>query len=197
MLATLCFGGSFNPIHYGHLRTSAAVAHRAGYGRVLLIPSAQPPHKPNSADLAAPPDRLAMCQLAAAEQPGLFQVSDLEIQRPGASYTIDTARELRSRGEKNINWLIGADMLRILPKWHRAQDLLREVNFVIMARPGWEFDWDSLPLEFRHLKDHVVEAPQIDISATEIRRRVGAGESIEGLTPPSVVRYLKEHNLYV
>jgi len=194
---TLCFGGSFNPIHYGHLRTSEAVAARAGYERILLIPSAQPPHKPAAADLAAPVHRLVMCKLAAAERPDTFAVSDIEIQRAGPSYTIDTVRKLRSLGEKSVNWLIGADMLRILPTWHEAQNLLREVNFVVMARPGWEFDWDTLPAEFRELQSRVVEAPLIDISATEIRRRVKAGESIEGMTPEPVVKYIQDNRLYV
>ena len=195
-MSTLCFGGSFNPIHYGHLRTSEAVANRAGYTRVLLIPSARPPHKPASADLAAPAHRLAMCKLAAAEKPDTFKVSDIEIHRSGPSYTIDTVRKLRSSGEKTVNWLIGADMLRILPSWHEAQNLLREVNFVIMARPGWEFDWDLLPPEFQQLRSHVVEAPLMDISATTIRQRVRGGESIAGMTPPAVARYINENGLY-
>jgi nicotinate-nucleotide adenylyltransferase len=192
----LILGGSFNPIHYGHLRTSESVARRLGFDRVLLMPSAQPPHKPASADLAAPADRLAMCQLAAGENPTFFSVSDLEIRRPGPSYTLDTARELRLAGMKSVNWLIGADMVRILPKWHQAQKLLDEVNFIIMARPGWSFDWATLPPEFRNLKEHVVEAPLIDLSATDIRRRVKAGESIEGLTPPPVISFIHARGLY-
>ena len=193
----LVLGGSFNPIHYGHLRTSESIARRLGFDRVLLIPSAQPPHKPASADLAAPADRLAMCQLAASETPTLIWCSDVEIRRPGPSYTLDTARELRLAGMKTVNWLIGADMVRILPKWHQAHQLLDEVNFILMARPGWSFDFDALPPEFRHLKEHVVEAPLIDISATQIRRRVKAGEPIEGLTPPPVIGFIHGRGLYL
>jgi len=196
MQATLCFGGSFNPIHYGHLRTSEAIAKRLGFDRVLLIPSAQPPHKPASADLAAATDRLAMCQLAVSHDPTLFSVSDLEILRPGPSYTLDTAKELQLAGMKTVNWLIGADMVKILPKWHQAQKLLEEVHFVIMARPGFVFDWQTLPREFQVLKEHVVEAPLIDISATEIRSRIRAGESIQGLTPEPVIGFIREHGLY-
>ena len=191
----LAFGGSFNPIHLGHLRCAQAVAERAGFDRVVLIPSKSPPHKPGQADLAPAEDRLAMCQLAAAQSP-VFDVSDVEIHRPGPSYTLDTARELRRRGEKEVNWLIGADMLQILPKWHQPQALLKEVNFIIITRPGWSIDWESLPPEFRKLKSHIVEIPPIDISASEIRRRVRAGESIDGLTPDSVVRYIDERGLY-
>jgi nicotinate-nucleotide adenylyltransferase len=192
----LCFGGSFNPIHYGHLRTSEAIAQKLGYEQVLLIPSASPPHKQGSADLAAPSHRLAMCRLAAEEQPNLLKVSDIEINRAGPSYTIETARQLRLLGYKSVDWLIGADMVRILPSWHQAMKLLEEVNFVIMARPGWSFDWQALPVEFRGLESHVVEAPMVDISATDIRRRVREGLSIEGMTTGGVVRYIGEQGLY-
>lgn len=194
-MPTLCFGGSFNPVHYGHLRISQAVADKKGYDKVLIIPSAQPPHKPASADLAAPLDRLTMCRLA-VEGSALFAVTDLEIRRSGLSYTIDTAQQLRSAGLKAVNWLIGTDMLQILPTWHRAAELLHEVNFVIVSRPNCEIEWKSLPPAYRFLKEHVVAVPQIDISATEIRRRICDGESIEGLTPPAVVRYITEHDLY-
>jgi nicotinate-nucleotide adenylyltransferase len=192
---TLCFGGSFNPIHYGHLRISEAVANKIGYEKVLLIPSAQPPHKPDSADLAPADDRLAMCRLAVAGS-ARFEVTDLEIRRPGFSYTFDTVQELRSAGLKSVNWLIGADMLRILPTWHRARELLAAVHFVIVARPDCQLDWQNLPPEYQFLKEHVVAVPQVDISATEIRRRIHVGESIEGLTPPAIAQYIIENHLY-
>ena len=191
----LCFGGSFNPIHNGHLRCADAVARMAGYDRVLLIPSAQPPHKPDAQDLAAASDRLAMCRLAAAATPR-FDVSDIETRRAGPSYTIDTAQELRDQGITPIHWLIGADMLLYLPKWHRPLDLLREVHFVIMARPGWEIDWTAMPVEFHHLRDQVVEAPRIDISATDIRRRVAQGQPIDHLVSRPVAGYIIDHGLY-
>src|SRR5689334_3319064 len=104
-MAALCFGGSFNPIHWGHLRCAKAVANVCRYDRVVLIPSSQPPHKLDTADLAPSVDRLRMCELAAAED-SLFEVSDIEIKRSGTSYTIDTARELRRNGWKDVNWLI-------------------------------------------------------------------------------------------
>jgi len=194
-MPTLCFGGSFNPIHNGHLFCAQAVAEKAGYERVLLIPSAAPPHKPN-ADLASAEHRLAMCRLAAAEQGGLFEVSDIETRRSGPSYTIDTAQELRRAGMVRVDWLIGADMLLYLPKWHRPLDLLRDVHFVVMARPGWPIDWDALPPAFRSLRGHVVEAPLIDIRATDIRRRVREGCPIDDVVPGSVARYIEAHKLF-
>lgn len=192
----LCFGGSFNPIHVGHLICARAVAEAGGFDRVVLFPSAQPPHKPGSADLAPAEDRLAMCGLAAAEQGELFEVEDLELRRSGPSYTIDTAAELRRRGWPEVHWLVGADMLMSLPKWHRAGELLQQVAFVVMARPGWTLDWSLLPEPYRRLKANVIEAPLIQLGATEIRQRVAAGRSIAYLTVPSVVKYIHEHGLY-
>jgi nicotinate-nucleotide adenylyltransferase len=199
-MPSLYFGGSFNPIHHGHLRCAEAVAGQAGYDRVVLVPSARPPHKPDNPELAPPQDRLAMCRLAIDERGGggapTFEVSDIETRRSGPSYTIDTARELRETGEREVHWLIGADMLLYLPKWHRPLDLLREVHFVVMARPGWTIDWSALPPEFRRLKEHVVAAPVINISSTEVRRRVRQNLPIEDLVPLSVARYIDAHHLY-
>ena len=197
----LCFGGSFNPIHRGHIECARYVAEKRGFERVLLIPNAQPPHKPDATEIAPAQDRLAMCRLAAefANQSGTavrFDADDIEMRRGGPSYTLETARELKQRGIDPIHWLIGGDMLMYLPKWHQPRQLLREVEFVIMQRPGTEIDWDMLPEEFRILRSHVVQAPLIDISATQIRQRVARDESIDDLTVPPVARYIAEHQLY-
>ena len=191
----LCFGGSFNPIHHGHLLCARAAAETAGYDQVVLIPSRQPPHKQGDADIADAADRLAMCRLAIEGDP-LFAVDELELQRPGPSYTIDTIRLLRQRGEENIAWLIGADMARYLPHWHEAVPLLSEVQFVLMARPGWSFDWLTMPAEYRHLEQHVVPAPLIEISSTDIRQRVHDGRSIIYMTPPAVVDFIRTRGVY-
>lgn len=212
----LCFGGSFNPIHNGHLLCAQAVAGKGGYERVRLIPNAHPPHKPDAADVAPAEDRLAMCHLAAdfansmpakppfdsaqgkqaAQTLARLEVDDIEMRRAGPSYTIDTARALKSQGIDPVHWLIGADMLMYLPQWHRPLDLLREVHFVVMARPGFTIDWSALPPEFRHLRDHLVEAPLIPITATDIRQRVRRGEPIDHLTPPPVARHIADRGLY-
>ena len=194
----LCFGGSFNPIHHGHLLIARAAAEAAGYDRVVLIPSAQPPHKPGAADLAPAADRLAMCRLAAetAEASDLFEVNDLELRRHGPSYTIDTARELTRQGFGVVHWLIGTDTLPLLRTWHEPDALLREVHFVVVARPGWQTDWTAVQPAYLPLRQNVVTAPLIEISATDIRRRVAAGKSIDYLTPPAVVRYIRERGVY-
>jgi nicotinate-nucleotide adenylyltransferase len=195
-MKTLCLGGSFNPIHHGHLICARAVMEHAGYERVMLIPSAQPPHKSAHANLAPAQERLWMCQLV-VQSSATFVVDEIELKRTGPSYTIDTARELKaSRGWSEVHWLIGADMLNYLPQWHRADELLREVHFVVMARPGFDFDWQGLPAGFQHLRERVVEAPRIDISSTQIRDRVRAGMSIDFLTPAPVVDHIQERHLY-
>jgi nicotinate-nucleotide adenylyltransferase len=192
----LCFGGSFNPIHHGHLICARAAAEAMGFERVVLIPSAQPPHKPGAADLAAPEHRLAMCQIASRVESRLFETSDLELKRETPSYTIDSARALKLQGWQEVSWLIGADMLLYLPKWHEPEALLREVNFVILARPGWTFDWQAMPEAYRHLERNVVRAPLIEMSATDIRRRVREGRSIAYMVPEGVAAYMERHQLY-
>jgi nicotinate-nucleotide adenylyltransferase len=194
-MAKLFFGGSFNPIHVGHLLCARSAGEQIGTNSVVLVPSAQPPHKPGGPDLASAAHRLKMCQLAVAGCE-MLDVDDLETKRPGPSYTIDTARELARRGEGQVRWLIGADMLANLPKWHEPAALLDEVEFVVMARPGWSFDWEALPPPFRTLRERVVQTPLIDISATEIRRRVAVGLPIDFLTPEPVARYIRETGLY-
>jgi nicotinate-nucleotide adenylyltransferase len=191
----LCFGGSFNPIHHGHLICARAVAEQGGFDQVVLIPSAQPPHKPADTNLAAPIDRLAMCQLAVSGDP-LFTIDDIELLRPGPSYTIETVRQFRQNGWPQVNWLIGADMAVYLPHWHETGSLLREVQFILMARPGWTLDLQAMPPEFRHLQQQIVPAPLIDISSTDIRRRLAAGQSIRYMTPPAVADYIAEKGLY-
>jgi nicotinate-nucleotide adenylyltransferase len=191
----LILGGSFNPIHHGHLICARAVAEQLGFQRLTLIPTGQPPHKPGSATLASPDDRLNMTRLAIEKDP-LFEVNDLELQRQGPTYTLDTVRELVAAGANKVHWLIGADMLMYLPKWHKPLELLREVHFVVIARPGWEIDWAALPPDFRHLRDNVVEAPLIDIRASDIRARIAAGKPIRYLTPDAVCDYIEQHRLY-
>jgi nicotinate-nucleotide adenylyltransferase len=191
----LCFGGTFNPIHHGHLICAAAVAERAGFDNVVLIPANHPPHKSSGMEIAPPEQRLAMCRLATAGSK-LFEVDGLELDRSGPSYTLDTVREFRQRGWPEVHWLIGADMLLSLPQWHEAEALLRETQFVVMARAGWEIDWQRLPPPYRVLEKSVIHAPMIDISATDIRRRVAEGRSIDYLTPAGVAQYIRSTRLY-
>jgi len=191
----LCFGGSFNPIHHGHLLCARAAAEAAGFERIVLIPNSMSPLKLGANEVAAPEHRLAMCRLAVKGDDG-FEVEDLELSRPGPSYTIDTARQLRRQGWDRVHWLIGADMVALLPKWHEPDALLKEVDFVVMARPGHPIPRSALPPAVQQLSDNLVRVKQIEISSTEVRSRVMAGKSIRYLVPPAVGDYIARHGLY-
>jgi nicotinate-nucleotide adenylyltransferase len=195
MRKKICFGGTFNPIHHGHLLCARAAAEAIGAETVVIFPSGSPAHRAGQTDLASPADRLEMCRLAVEGIDG-FEIDDRECRRAGATYTIDTARELKRDGWSEVVWVIGADMLNTLPTWREAEALLREVRFVVMGRPGTVLAWDKLPAAFRALEKNVVRVPQIDISGTEIRRRVGMGRSVEFFCPTAVCRYIAEHRIY-
>jgi nicotinate-nucleotide adenylyltransferase len=194
-MRNLWFGGSFNPIHLGHLICSRAVAEAGGFDRVILIPNRQSPHKSQDTSQPSAQDRLEMCRLAVAGD-DFFQVDDLELNRPVPSYTIDTVRQLRAQGFSEINWLIGADMVSSLPRWHDPASLLAESTFILMGRPGWSIDWSLLPDSLQKLQSNIVQAPQVDISSTQIRNRFASGQSIRYLTPDAVVDYIHRRHLY-
>ncbi len=196
------FGGSFDPIHLGHLISARSLAERLGFKRVVLIPSARPPHK-RGISMTAPEDRLAMAKLA-VEDEELFEVSDLELARPGPSFTLDTVNEFRRRlGEDaELYWLIGADSLPEVPTWQRVGELVQRVTIVTATRPGWRPpEMTTLAIAVgeaaaRRLLEHCIETPAIDISATGIRRRSAAGRSIRFLVPEGVWSYIHRHGLY-
>ena len=197
-LRRLCFGGTFNPIHHGHLLCARAVAEASGFDRVTLIPSGDPPHKnsPSEAMSIAPAkDRLAMCRLATEGDP-FFETSDIELLRSGPSYTIDTARELKRQGWPGVAWLIGGDTIAKLPTWHEPLALLAEIQFVVMGRPNSPLDWSTIPKPYQVLRTGLVVAPLIEISASEIRSRIQDGRSVRYLTPDDVANYIASYGLY-
>jgi nicotinate-nucleotide adenylyltransferase len=194
-MSKLCLGGAFNPVHNGHLLCARAAAEALGVAMVVLIPCHVGPHKLSDPAMAAAEHRLMMCRLAVAGVDG-FEIDDRELRRAGPSYTIDTVRELRQAGWDKVPWLLGADQVESLPKWHQPHDLLREAQFHIMARPGWNLDWKKLPPEYAVLADRLVTSLMVDISATDIRRRVAHGLPIDFLTPPAVCQYITQHGLY-
>ena len=195
----LCLGGSFNPVHVGHLAVARHAAEATGHGRVRLVVAGSPPHKPGDPAVIDAAHRVEMCRLAVAGDP-LFLVDDREVRRAGPSYTADTAAELAAETGRPPSWLIGADLLAGLPRWHRADELLavppRLVRFVVMNRPGHDIDWPALPEIVRHLAANVVNVPQLHVSATHLRGRVAAGRSVRYLVPDPACDYITRHNLY-
>ncbi len=200
----LFFGGTFDPVHNGHLAVARALAELRGFERVVFVPTSNPPHKPAASADAA--DRLAMLELATAGEE-LLAVSEVELGRSGASYTYDTLLALREEYGPSVrlHWMIGADMLAELHKWHRAEEVVEMAEFVIVMRPPWheriEEVFRTLEGHFRpdvveKLRSSVVDTPLVDISSTDIRRRVAAGEPVGDLVPDEVAAYIARRGLY-
>jgi nicotinate-nucleotide adenylyltransferase len=194
------FGGTFDPIHIGHLAAVQDAADILGLDRVLFVPNRQPPHKEGS--LVSPThDRVAMVQLS-VEGNAVFELSAVELERPGPSYTLDTMRDLRGRlgPQTHLVFLSGCDALANLHSWHEPETLLDEFQVVIMDRPtGHEVSWPAIEQYFPDIRRQVevVHVVQLEISAEEIRRRVRTGRSIKYYVVPAVEAYIHEHGLYL
>ncbi len=202
MARIVLFGGSFNPIHLGHLIVSRCAAEALSVDRVILIPGASPPHK-GHALLAPAADRLELCRLAVHDDP-LFEVSDWETRQAGPNYTLHTVehfRDARARGAK-LYWLIGMDSLAELSSWYRVGALASLCTLVTVGRPGFRRpDYSSLTglmstEQIQELEEHVLDTPLIDISASDIRARVRAGLSIRYLVPDAVRAAIEARGLY-
>lgn len=183
------FGGSFDPIHHGHLIVAQAVVEALGLEELRFVPARQQPFK---AGLHAVPaeTRARMVAMAIAGYPG-FSLERSELERDGPSYTVDTLRALRRREPgRQFAILIGADAARDLPQWHEADALPELATLVLFARPGAAIP--QLPWPVR-----AVSVPGLDISATEIRRRVAAGRSIRYWVPDMVAECIKAEGLYL
>lgn len=179
-------GGSFNPIHNGHLAMAEAARQEMKLDRLIILPDGDPPHK--STELAGKRDRLRMAELAAA---GRFEVSAMEVERPGKTYTVDTLEVLHALyPDATLVMIIGADTLHEISSWRNAQRVFALCRFAVFAR-------DDLPLmEVPGATVMRMQTPIPDISATEIRERVRQGLSLEGLTPQTVEDYIGSHRLY-
>ena len=182
-------GGSFNPVHVGHLSIAQQVLNALKLERVFLMPAALPPHKQGDRELAAPEDRLAMCRLAVRHLHGL-DVSALELRRQGPNYTVDTARELRAAygPAAEIRFLIGSDSLADLPTWREVQELLRLADFAVAARRETPLNaelWGKLSAELGReaaakLQRSVVEIERVDVSSSLVRRLLRTGQHLRG-----------------
>jgi len=194
-------GGTFDPVHYGHLVTAEEARVQFALEHVYFVPNRYPPHK--SLDRVTDPEhRYRMTQLAVRSNPR-FSVSRLEIDRPGPSYTIDTLHALRAEhAARDLFYITGADaILQIVRgEWERSAELLQLCQFIAASRPGFPIDVHDLRRYnvVGHLLDnlHVMEIPALAISSTDIRARVAAGRPIRYLVPDEVAAYIAEHGLY-
>lgn len=191
-------GGTFDPIHYGHLHAAAQAQVTQGLDRVLFVPANRSPLKP--AAWASTNHRAAMVDLAIADHAS-FALSPVDIERPPPSYAIDTVADLRqAQPDADFVFLIGADQLADLPQWRAPERILALAPIVALTRPGVaQANADILPHLSAAARDRITvqEIPAVDISASAIRERLAAGKLIRGLTPSAVVAYIERHELYV
>ncbi len=185
-------GGTFDPIHYGHLMAAEVVGRAFKLDEVIFLPAGQPWQKSDRM-IAPAEDRYLMTAIATAPNP-LFSVSRIEVDRPGETYTIDTVRQLRSeRGPAaEFFFIIGADALSGLNTWHAAAELLTLVHFIGCTRRGHQLAAGSLGSE----QFSLVEVPTLEISSTMCRDRIRAGLPIRYLVPDEVFKYISKRGLY-
>jgi len=205
------YGGTFDPIHYGHLKPVEALATQVGLHKVTLLPNNVPPHRPQPE--ASPEQRVEMVRLAITGNP-LFELDLRELKRDTPSFTIDTLAELRrERGiQQPLAFIIGQDSLLTLHTWHRWQELLSFCHLLVCQRPGYSQEM-TLPEQQQWLLQHLVTqsdelhrspagkvylapTPRVAISATEIRERYHQGKPVDDLLPPAVSEFIQREGLY-
>jgi nicotinate-nucleotide adenylyltransferase len=208
------FGGTFDPIHWGHLRSAEEVREAFGLDRILFIPTAKPPHKRGQTKTSAR-DRLAMVRLALASNP-YFGVSTVETNRRGVSYSIDTLRHFaeRNRGNDTYYFILGLDAFREIGSWKDFREVFPLCNFIVTSRPGSRktnllsgvsiagqklFCYDSATKVYRHRSGttlHFLQLTDFAVSASDIRARVRQKKSIRYLVPKTVEGYIDKRGLY-
>ena len=210
MNSTLVFGGTFDPVHRGHIESACSVSRLLGDADIYLVPCQIPAHRPTPA--AAPEDRLKMLQLAVANQDRIF-VDDCELRRGGTSYTIDTLLGYRERvGESEpLLFLMGRDSWVTLPGWNRWEELTDLAHLLVLQRPGADQGSPEVLRKWRKSRQVqdakemmnsssgkvcFLSLDQVNVSASGLRDRIAEGSSIEGDVNPLVMSYIKQHNLY-
>lgn len=199
---TALFGGTFDPIHKGHITVAEVAAGHIEADEIIFIPARRSPHK-NSYAVAGGNHRLKMIELA-IEGRKHFSVSDCELERPEPSYTLDTVRQFKQTYDKKttIYWLLGADSIADLLKWYHLAELIDQCNICVMFRAGFEqpsfdgFESTLGPERVQKLQRNVIATPLIYINSTEIRRRLAAAEDTSAMLAPAVLQYIKKHRLY-
>lgn len=191
-------GGTFDPIHIGHLIIAEEARYQLGLDKVVFLPAGKPYFKKNRI-VSSQGDRLKMISLGIKDNP-LFEVSDLEIRREGPTYSIESIPKIKDQyGGAELYFLIGLDALADIHKWKYPAELLEMCRVVGVKRPGYhDFDWsqieDKIPGASQKIK--IIEVSQIGVSSTDIRMMVKNGISVRYLVPDAVIRYIEEHKLY-
>jgi len=189
-------GGTFDPIHYGHLAIAEEARLALQLDRVLFVPAAQQPLK-RGTHIATPEQRFAMTQLACASN-STFEVSRIELDRPGPSFTLTTLEALQTAQIGELHFILGDDALADLARWHAAERLVELARIIAVGRPGSLTDLTRIIQALPALQERltVLPGPALDISSSTLRRRVAASQPIRYQTPDAVVAYIGEHRLY-
>ena len=186
------YGGSFDPVHCAHIQMAQSAIGQLGLSKVVFIPSARSPLSP-SPTIASDEERIKMLHLATANEPR-FEVDDCEIKRGGISYTIDTVSMFRARYPKaKIYWIVGADQIEQINKWYRIEDIVAELTFIILRRPGHIIADSLVPgLQYTELN-----APMMPHRSSLIRKALKAGHGCKELVPTAVGAFIAEQGLYI
>jgi nicotinate-nucleotide adenylyltransferase len=193
----IILGGTFDPIHIGHLAIAEDVRFMLSADRVLFVPAAQQPLK-SYQHTATAEQRLEMARLATADNPH-FAVLDIEIRRGGLSYTVDTVAQIQAEeSESELFFIVGVDAAITLPQWFDVERLLRLCRLAIVRRPGYSFDPAALfaALPLARERSMIVPGPALEISASEVRGRLREGRPVRYHLPPTVRAYIQQQNLY-
>ncbi len=192
------FGGTFDPVHLGHLIVAEQCREQAGMDQVWFVPAARPPHKQERA-VTPFAQRVEMLALAVAGNPA-FHVSEIEKDRPGPSYTADTLAAIsQDHAELDLSFILGSDSLPDLPLWRDPLRILELARLLVVARPGWPVGslQDVMAgIGCRDVRAQIVQVPLIDIASRDLRRRVARGRGIRYLVPRAVEVYIREKQLY-
>jgi nicotinate-nucleotide adenylyltransferase len=189
-------GGTFDPIHYGHLFIAEEARVRCGLDEVLFFPNNQPAHREGKDAFAEPEARWELTQLGIAGNE-YFRASRIELDRPGPSYAIDTLLELESTRHAELFYIVGADSINDVLTWYRADELFEHCRFIAASRPDFDLDEAKRKLSAQQLERvQFLEVPGLHIASRDLRQRVRDGQPIRYLTPDAVVARITELNLY-
>jgi len=218
-LKTGIFGGTFNPVHYGHLRSAEEAREALDLDRIVFVPCFLPPHKGHK-DISPPEQRVEMLQIAISGKSD-FELSRIEVDRQGPSYSVETFRQLHKLygEEESLYFIIGADSFVEIASWKDYEELFRLTNFIIVTRPGYmqglgdksplnllpvaiqsRFCYDPTEKILHHdsgMDIYFLETTGFDIASTQVRKCVAEGKSVTYLLPPEVERYIEEKKLYI
>ncbi|MEA5085341.1 MAG: nicotinate-nucleotide adenylyltransferase [Lachnospiraceae bacterium] len=193
-------GGTFDPIHFGHISVAEAVLNQTNVEKVLLIPSGKPPHKEHE-DVSDGCTRLEMARLAVEGHKNML-VSSIEIDRGGMTYTVDTVAQLKELlgDEVEFKFIMGADAIHYITTWKDYKHLLHLCSFIAVTRPG--YNKNAMAKEIEKMEEHFkcdiefIEIPPVDVSSSQIRENIGNGISINGMVPDKVEDYILKKGLY-